>query len=174
MLCRMCGESVQSNHKLQSHLRSAHWMSLYDYYRYFPDATKFCNKCKRELPITEFYIDRCKASGYRTLCIHCISPEGEKRECPLCHRVFQWSSLTNHLKEEHEILPIDAYRRYLKGRRCPRCKTVKPLKEFYRLKNGSYSSYCKKCNYDRNRKNYEKKIMAGKSSSNPVILTMQF
>jgi len=173
MFCRMCGESVQSNHKLRSHLRSDHWMSLYDYYRYFPEATKFCNKCKRELPITEFYIDRCKASGYRTQCIHCIHPEGEKRECPLCHRVFQWSSLANHLKEEHEILPIDAYRRYLKVRRCLRCKTVKPLKKFYRLKNGGYSSYCKKCNIDRNRKNYEKKTMVGKFSSNthPAILS---
>jgi hypothetical protein len=126
-----CGKRNRINHKLQSHLRSDHWMSLYDYYRYFPDATKLCNKCKRELPITRFYIDQRKASGYRTQCIYCISPEGEKRECPLCHRVFQWSAIVNHLRKEHEILPIDAYRKYLKERHCPRCKTVKPLKDFY-------------------------------------------
>jgi len=159
MFCKMCGESVQSNHKLLSHLRSDHWMSLYDYYRYFPDATKFCNRCKRELPITEFYIDRHKTSGYRTQCIHCIRPEGEKRECSLCHRMFQWSALVNHLREGHGISAIHAYRRYLKGKRCPKCKTLKPLKKFYRLKNGGYFSYCNKCNSDRNRKNNEKRIM---------------
>jgi len=164
MLCRMCGKSVESNHKLRFHLRSDHWMSLFDYYRYFPDATKFCNKCGIELPITEFYIDRCKASGYRTQCIHCIRPEGKKRECPLCHRVFQWSSLANHLKEQHEILPVHVYRSYIKERRCTRCKTVKPLREFYRLKTGGYFSYRKKCNIDRNRENYKKKMMVEKSS----------
>jgi len=162
MFCKMCGKDVQSNHELRSHLRSEHWMSLYDYYRYFPDATKFCNRCKRELPITEFNIDRHKTSGYRTQCIYCIHPEGEKRDCPLCHRVFSWSSLANHLKEEHEILPIDAYRRYLKGKRCPKCKTLKPLKDFYKLRNGKYFSYCKKCNSNRNRKNHRKRIMVEK------------
>ena len=165
MLCRMCGKEIESNHKLQSHLRSDHWMSLYDYYRYFPDATKLCNKCKRELPITRFYIDQRKASGYRTQCIYCISPEGEKRECPLCHRVFQWSSVVNHLKKEHEILPIDAYRKYLKERHCPRCKTVKPLKKFYKLKNASFFTYCRTCVSDRNRK-YSRRKTVEKCSSN--------
>jgi len=164
MFCRMCGKETESNHELQSHLRSEHWMGLYDYYRYFPDATKFCNKCKRELPITEFYIDRHKTSGYRTLCIHCIRPEGEKRECPLCRRMFQWSALVTHLGEEHGIPSIHAYRRYLKGKRCPKCKKIKPLKNFYRLKNGGYFSYCDKCNSIRNRENHEKNIMVGSSS----------
>jgi hypothetical protein len=172
MFCRVCGKGVESNLDLQSHLQSDHLMSLSDYYRHFPDATKVCNKCKRELPITEFYIDRCKASGYRTQCIHCISPDGEKRECPLCHRLFKWSSVVNHLKNEHEILPIDAYRKYLEKRCCPRCKTIKSLKEFSRPKNGGFSTYCKKCGSDRNRKNYRKRKI-GKSLSDiqQVILS---
>jgi hypothetical protein len=145
----MCGRDIESNSELRVHLLTLHRISLIDYYRYYPNATKYCNKCKRELPITKFYVDRCKTSGYRTRCITCIRPKGEKHECPLCHRMLQFSGMIAHLKRDHGIRPIDAYRWYLKGRRCPKCKTVKPLKEFYRLKNGGYFAYCKKCNHDR-------------------------
>ena len=159
MFCRMCGKEVESNLNLQSHLRSDHWMSLSDYYRYFPDATKVCNKCKKELPVTRFYFDRCKASGYRTQCIHCISPDGEKRECPLCHRLFKWSAVANHLQKEHQIRRIDIYRKHLKEKYCHRCKTVKPLRKFYKLKNGRFFPYCRECVSDRNRKYHRAKML---------------
>ena len=149
MFCKICLREIESNSELRSHLQSDHSVNLIEYYRYYPNATKYCNKCKRELPITQFYVDRCNASGYRTQCITCICPGGERRECPVCHRILQFSSMVTHLKRDHGVRPIDAYRRYLKGRYCPKCKTVRPLKEFSRLKTGDYFSYCRKCNYDR-------------------------
>lgn len=114
-----------------------------------PHTTKYCNKCKRELPITEFYVDRHKASGYRTQCIRCIHPGGYMSECPLCHRALHESAILRHLKEDHDIAPRRAYREVIKRKRCPKCQTPKPLKDFYRKKEGTYYSYCKRCSLDR-------------------------
>ena len=149
MLCRVCGISVKSNNEIKLHLESDHGVTLNDYYRCNPHATKYCNKCKRELPVTEFYIDRHNTSGYRTRCIRCIHPEGYKSECPLCHRVLHESAIVRHLKEGHGIAPRRAHREFIKRKRCPKCKTIKPLRDFYRKRDGGYHCYCKRCSLDR-------------------------
>jgi hypothetical protein len=157
VFCRMCGKRLESNKDLEPHLLWGHSVTLADYYGSHPEATKHCNKCNRELPIREFYVDRSKKSGYRTQCVNCIRPGGERRECPLCQRIFHPSGLVTHLKRVHGIKPSVAYRRYLGGKRCPRCKTMKPIREFYKLRGGGYSSYCKKCNSDRQKKYHSKR-----------------
>ncbi len=149
MLCQICGVSVKSNNEIKCHLLRDHGVTLRDYYSSNPHATKYCNKCKRELPVTEFHIDRSKTSGYRTQCIRCIYPEGHKSECPLCHRVLSESAIVNHLKQDHSIAHGRAYRELVKGKRCPKCDTIKPLKDFYRKKDGTFYSYCKRCSLER-------------------------
>ncbi len=152
VLCRMCGRHLESNGDLDRHLISDHSVTLQDYYGSHPEATRRCSKCHRELTITRFYVDRSTRSGYRTQCIDCLRPGAETRECPVCHRMFQPSGMVTHLKRAHGIRPSVAYREYLGGKRCPRCEAVKPLREFYKLRRGDYSAYCKKCNSDRQRK----------------------
>ena len=132
MFCRVCGKNVKSNNEIRLHLVLDHSVTLKDYYSCVPHATKYCNKCKRELPVTEFYIDRHKTSGYRTQCIRCIHPGGHRSECPLCHRVLHESAIVRHLKEGHGIAPRRAYREFIKRKRCPKCQSTKPLKDFYR------------------------------------------
>ena len=149
MFCRICGISIESNNEIKLHLVLDHGVTLNDYYRCNPHATKYCNKCKRELPATEFYIDRHKTSGYRTQCIRCIHPGGHRSECPLCHRVLHESAIVRHLKEDHHIPPARAYREFVKRKRCPKCQTIKPLTDFYRKRDGAYYSYCKRCSIDR-------------------------
>ncbi len=149
MLCQICGVSVKSNSEIKLHLLRDHGVTLRDYYSSNPHATKYCNKCKRELPVTEFYIDRNKESGYRTQCIRCIHPEGHKSECPLCHRVLTESAIVNHLKQDHNIARGRAHRELVKGKRCPKCDSIKPLKDFYRKKGNKYYSYCKRCSLER-------------------------
>ena len=154
MLCKICGKELVSNRDLRSHIQSDHQVTPADYFKSYPDATKYCNQCKRELPIREFYLDKHRPIGYRTRCIHCMRPGSKKDKCPLCHRVFQRSAVIKHLEGVHGILPIVSYHIYLKGKYCPRCKTVKPLEQFHRLNSDVqvYSSYCKACNYDRTKK----------------------
>ena len=149
MFCRLCGKDIESNKELKHHLLSNHEMDLADYFRFCPSATKYCSRCKKELPLTEFYIDRRNRYGYRTRCVRCMRPEGEKSECPLCHRIFQRSAVVKHLKEHHGVSHLRVYPRYVKDKLCTRCNTVKPLGHFYRLRNGCYFSYCKQCNSDR-------------------------
>ena len=149
MLCRLCGKDIQSNKELKDHLLSNHEIDVADYYKLCPTAKKFCSRCKRELPLTEFYIDRSNRNGYRSRCIRCMRPEGEKSECPVCHRIFQRSAVVKHLREDHAISQIRAYRWYVKDKLCIMCNTIKPLREFYRLRNGTYFSYCKECNFHR-------------------------
>ncbi len=150
MLCRICGIAIKSNEELKLHVVFSHRIALEHYYKHNPQATKFCNKCGRELPITEFYVDRHKTSGYRTQCIRCIHPEGFVSTCPLCHRVLHESAIVTHLKEDHDVPPKRAYGLFVRRKRCPKCNTVKPLKDFYKSSDGEYYySYCRRCSLDR-------------------------
>lgn len=152
MRCKICDKPLSSNRELRSHLKAEHGMSPPTYFEEHPDATKYCSKCKNELPITQFFSDKSNTFGFRTRCVSCMRPEGKKRECPICHRIFQWSAIITHLRDEHGISPVDGYQEYLKGKYCPKCKTVKPLDDFSRLadENQVYQSWCKTCNVDRN------------------------
>jgi hypothetical protein len=151
MFCKICRKELVSNRHFRYHILSDHQVSPADYFKRHPDATKYCSQCKKELPIGEFYLDNNRPIGYRTQCIHCMRPGSTKDKCPLCHRVFQRSGVIGHLQKTHGILPIVSYQIYLKGKYCARCKTVKPLDQFYRLKNDVqvYSTYCRVCNYER-------------------------
>lgn len=159
MLCMICGSELVSNRHLRNHVLMDHHLTWADYFKSHPDATKYCSLCKRALPIGEFYLDSNRPNGYRTRCIHCIHPDSRKEKCPLCHRVFQQSWVIHHLEETHGILPVVSYQIYLKEKYCIRCKTVRPLEQFYRLNNDiqSYSSYCRECNSDRIRKDRSSK-----------------
>ena len=161
MLCKICGKELVSNRHLRSHILSDHCVTPTDYFKSHPDATKYCNQCKKELSIAEFYLDKNRPIGYRPRCIHCMHPGSRKHKCPLCHRVFQQSAVIKHLEHVHGILPVVSYRVYLKGKYCPRCRAVKPLGEFYRLNDGVqvYSAYCKGCNHERLRNYVRKKTI---------------
>jgi len=143
--------NIVSNRELRTHLLSDHSMTPPEYFEKHPNANKFCSKCKKEIPIAEFFMDKDNTFGYRTQCISCMRPSGKKRTCPLCNRVLQWSAIITHLKNDHGISPIDGYRIHLKEKYCPKCKTVKPLDEFSPLadENSVYFSWCKQCNLDR-------------------------
>ena len=154
MVCEICGESIRSNGELRIHLLSNHGVAPADYFKVYASAKKFCSKCKRELSVAQFFVDRSNQMGYRTRCINCLRPEGKKGECPFCHRIFLWAAVATHLKTNHGILLGDAYREHLKEKYCPRCGQLKPLINFYRLTNStsSYFSYCRACNTDRLRR----------------------
>ena len=158
MVCKICGKELVSNHRFQSHILSDHQVAPADYFKSYPDATKYCSQCRRELLIGEFYLDRNGLIGYRSQCIDCMRPGMRKDKCPLCHRVFRQSAIVKHLADVHGILPIVSYQIFLKGKYCPRCKAVKPLDEFYRLKDDTrvYSSYCRNCNCGRQKKARQK------------------
>ena len=159
MHCEICRKELVDNRDLRSHILFDHQLTPPDYFEKFPAATKLCSQCKRELPIGEFYLDRNSLFGYRTRCIHCMHPGSKKEKCPLCQRVFSQSAMVEHLKDIHGILPIVSYQTYLNGKYCPKCKTVKPVEQFYRLNSDSkvYSCYCKRCNYNRTKKYLSKR-----------------
>ena len=151
MFCEKCRKGIRSNLELRTHLLSEHAMTAAEYFRSYPGAQKFCSKCKRELPITEFFVDRNNRLGYRARCIHCMRPGGNKRECPLCHRIFQWVAVATHLQNSHGIRLEEGYGMYLKEKRCPKCGRAKSLDQFRRQRKGisPYFSYCSECNSDR-------------------------
>ena len=84
-------------------------MTPISYFEKYPNAKKFCSKCKRALPITNFLSDKSNNYGYRTQCIECMKPKGANRACPICNRIFKWSAIVNHMKVKHGIRPVDAY-----------------------------------------------------------------
>jgi hypothetical protein len=161
MVCKICGKELVSNHHFLFHILSDHQVAPADYFKSYPDATKYCSQCRMELPIGEFYLDRNRLIGYRNRCVHCMRLGKRKDKCPLCHRVFQQSAIVKHLSDFHGILPIVSYQIFLKGKYCPRCNAVKPLDKFYRLKNDTqvYSDYCKDCNRERQKKPGQKRQM---------------
>ena len=147
VLCKICAKAFTSNRDFRSHIVSDHQMTMADYFKGYPDATRYCSQCKKELPIAEFLLNRNKSIGYRTQCIHCMRPGGNKSRCPLCTRLFQQSAMIRHLGDAHGILPIISYHVYLREKYCRRCEALKPLDQFYRLKDDVqvYSPYCRDC-----------------------------
>lgn len=152
MLCLICNADVSSNVKLKAHLMQNHNMTPPEYFDQHPTASKICSKCKRERPITEFFKDQGNTYGYRAQCIHCMRTGGSKKSCPICGRTMQWAGIVTHMKNDHDISPVDAYNVYLKEKYCPHCKQYKPLTEFSPLENPdqAYFSWCKSCNFERN------------------------
>jgi hypothetical protein len=158
MICKICGKELVSNYHFLSHILSDHQLAPADYFRSYPDATRYCSQCKKELPICEFYKDSNRLIGYRSQCISCMRPGRRTDKCPLCHRVFQRSAIVKHLAHVHGILPIVSYELFLKGKYCPRCEALKPLDEFDRVKDDTrvYSSYCRDCNKERPKEVHQK------------------
>jgi len=171
MQCEICHRAIGSNRELRNHLKYDHGMTPQIYYEKYPDATKLCSTCKKELPITNFFSDKSNNFGFRTQCVNCMHTEGRKRECPICHRLFQWSAVITHLKDVHNIPPIDGFEKYLREKYCPKCDEVKPLEEFYRLNDDNlvYFSWCKRCNYDRN----IERLLRDKEFTLPKILLVR-
>lgn len=152
MKCEYCDEVLTSNNLLVFHLKSSHKKSPIEYFSQFKEAYKFCSKCDKALPITNFFCDTSNNFGYRTQCIECMRPKGNRIPCPICNRIFQWTSVITHMKNEHNIAPLDSFNNYLKSKLCSKCKAVKPLSDFSRMANDDapYYSLCKNCNFDRN------------------------
>ncbi len=152
MRCKICNFDINSNRDLLAHLKNVHGTDPISYFKKYPDAEKFCSKCKNLLPITNFLSDKSNSYGYRTQCLDCMRPGGAKRECPICKRIFKWSSVINHMNREHDIPPVDGYNLYLKEKYCPKCEKVKSLSDFAKMKDEKavYFSWCADCNLERN------------------------
>jgi len=152
MKCKICNVDINSNRDLLSHLKSSHETAPIPYFKEYPDAEKFCSKCKNSLPITNFLSDKSNSYGFRAQCIGCMRPGGAKRACPICKRIFKWSSVINHMNREHGITPADGYNHHLKEKYCPKCKKVKSLSSFAKMKDEKavYFSWCADCNLERN------------------------
>ena len=152
MKCEICGETLASNRDLLGHLRVKHAIDPIAYYEANPTAEKFCSKCKKSLPITNFLSDKSNNYGYRTQCITCMKPDGANRMCPVCSRVFKWSAVINHMKVDHGIPPKEGFNKYLKEKYCPKCKQVKKLDHFAKLQDPEkvFFSWCNECNMERN------------------------
>jgi 5-methylcytosine-specific restriction endonuclease McrA len=150
--CLLCKVKIKSNQNLNRHLLLEHHISAKDYFVKYPNAYKYCSKCKDVKQVTNFLSDKSNNYGFRSQCIECMRPDGAKRECPVCNRTFQWSAVISHLLSEHNISTENGYEKYLKEKYCPKCNTVKPLESFSKLKDKSklYFSYCKDCNLERN------------------------
>jgi hypothetical protein len=172
VLCKICAKTLTSNRSLGFHIVSDHQMTPTDYFKMYPDATKYCSRCKKELPIRDFFLDRDRPIGYRTQCIHCMRPGSKKSRCPLCHRLLQQSAMVTHLGSAHGILPIISYHIYLKEKYCPRCKAVKPLDQFYRLNDDvqAYSSYCRNCHRLRTKQYYSRKKLHAPTRLSPDLV----
>jgi len=89
------------------------------------EVNKFCNKCKLEKRLTEFYKDKCTKSGYRSGCIKCYNITTEER-------IKKYSRLETKDKKV-----------------CIKCNLGKSLNEFYKDKcrKSGYRSHCKLCQH---------------------------
>ena len=152
MQCHICHEDVLNNRKLKDHLESVHGITPPEYFEKHQDAEKICSKCDKTLLITNFLSDKSNTYGYRSQCIHCMRPDSSKKSCPICNRIFQWSAVVTHLKQDHGFSPEEAYEKILKEKMCPKCNTVKSLASFSKMKDPEmvYFSWCIDCNTERN------------------------
>ncbi len=151
MQCLTCHKLLDSNESLRSHLIREHCLTPVEYYETHPNGTKFCSKCRKERPITEFFKDKSNNFGYRAQCVYCMRGIEGHKECPICNRIFQWAGIVAHLKRDHYISPVEAYKVHLKEKYCPHCKQTKPLAKFSELENPQqvYFSWCRDCNVER-------------------------
>ena len=149
--CALCKVSLTSNRSLVEHLSLGHQLLPSEYFAHHPTANKFCSKCRQPLPITDFFVDQTNNYGYRAQCVNCMRPQAGKRRCPLCSRLFSWSSIVTHFKTDHGIPPLVAYHEHLKEKQCSKCNQVKSLDAFSRLQDEDkvYFSWCRACNTTR-------------------------
>ena len=92
---------------------------------------KICSKCGLEKPLSDFYKDKHKSSGYKSSCIEC---EMKRRE-PFKNKEFA-------LKQE------EAKKLLEQGlKKCTRCNQIKELSEYSKDKssNNGYRATCKQC-----------------------------
>jgi len=62
-LCKICGSNeTYDEYEICSHCKIIQ-----------RSMTKICSKCKEELPLSDFYRDKDKWDGYKTICINCYS-----------------------------------------------------------------------------------------------------
>lgn len=100
---------------------------------------KYCPNENEILPVSEFNKDKKMFSG--------LSPR-----CRVCQALARNKNLTNateirdsqaHIQEQNSLIKQGK-------RQCGKCKKVKPLKDFYKVRNRDhYFSHCKSCSIDR-------------------------
>lgn len=108
-------------------------------------STKICSKCKEEKNIEKsFHFQNKKKNIRASWCKSCsyelkLNKYKKKEEAGLLSRI---STITAKELKEHDL------------KRCPTCKLVKSLEEFYTSKNsnGGYASHCKECSRYLNKK----------------------
>lgn len=152
MECAICSASLKTNRELLTHLAAEHDRNPTQYFAEYPQAKKYCSKCKRALAVSDFLSDKSNNYGFRAQCLPCMKPGGVIRSCPICSRSLKWSAVITHMKNEHGIAPIDGYKNYLGEKLCPNCKSVKSLDSFSRRTDPEqpFSSWCTDCNLERN------------------------
>jgi hypothetical protein len=72
---------------------------------------------------------------------------------------MQWSSIIDHMKKEHNISARIAFSEHLQEKLCSKCKQIKPLTEFYKMKSDDapLSSWCKECISQKNLRRIRRK-----------------
>lgn len=115
--------------------RRAHPKRRYVRKSELPEGKSWCCKCKRMLPVEEFYLS---------------SEKGYQRLCKACNR----EANRMYYQRRKGIQPMPKPVKLTKV--CYRCKVEKPLSEFYRS-GDKYKSLCKKCDKIRLHELYERK-----------------
>ena len=102
--------------------------------------TKVCSRCKEELEVSLFYKATTKTDGYNSVCKSCIKKRRIELKKSDTHAIL--SAITRLRKIENEILSKDG----LSLCKARSCSNVVEIKYFY----------CKKCNSEMTKKQYEK------------------
>lgn len=123
--------------------RRAHPKRRYVRKSELPEGKSYCCKCKRMLPVEEFYLSSEK--GYQRLCKACNREAGRK---------YYLRKKEERLLARESTPPKPKPVKLTKV--CCRCKIEKPLTEFYRS-DDKYMSICKECDKLRRREHYHKK-----------------
>lgn len=104
------------------------------------EKTKVCFKCRRELPISQFYKHPQTSDGHLNKCKDCVKSEVKIR--------------AERNKEKWSVLPIPEQGE----KRCAKCGKIKPLREFQKHSQAldGHACRCKECSRDDDKLKYLK------------------
>jgi hypothetical protein len=101
------------------------------------ESQKICSKCNLPLPVSLFYPDKSKKTGYKSSCKHCISKKNKKTTKPLKAN----TGLDISIDSENRL--------------CNSCNNVLNVSQFYHSKN-RVVRICIDCQKQKRRNRYNK------------------
>lgn len=109
-----------------------------------PDGYKKCSKCKKILPIDEFFINHKTGGIYNSHCKSCKLKMNMK---------YQLNKKIENKMNNNSTIAI-------KEKKCAKCGKILSIDNFGRRGNNKgFQSYCKQCERENWKKNNEKRLM---------------